>query len=132
MKKRSIGVRFYGVLFTVVGTYGVLYALLRLTAVKSTIFPPSEFIIGGVISLGCLANGIGVLRLKHWAYWMTLIGNGAWLLFGVAGSVRGTQRGDTNAWWALANSLVWCGVIFWYFLRPGVKAQFVRAATSDK
>jgi len=126
--KRPLGLKIYGTLFLIYGLYISSYAVVRLTipAAKSVIFPPSEFLIGGLIGLVALVNGIGILRLKRWGYWLTLFGNGIMLLF-IVMLIRGlvaSGGADGWGWVTLANSSVWCGLIFWYFLRPLVRAQF--------
>ena len=78
-----------------------------------------------------LASGIGVLLLKKWAYLIALALIGHGLLWDLLWFTPWYYHTDTlrpmPSW-----DLVLKGLILWYFLRPGVKAQFVKAATSNK
>ena len=68
-----------------------------------------------------LIAGIGVIRLKNWARWLTLMAAAAWVLFwGVAFCM------EPKLAWHCLLILGWGGLILWYFLRPSVRAQFIQ------
>ena len=82
--------------------------------------------------LVCIVTGVGLCQYMSWSRWLVLVGNGAFfvrnLLFVKGISI--SDKGTVVVFYLLLLS--WQIYLFWYFLRPGVKAQFVRAATSDK
>ena len=77
--------------------------------------------------LSNVVTGVGLLRLQKWAHSLLLAQtlffslSNLWFLFWL-------RRGDVTH----VTNLVWSGLILWYFLRPTVKAQFVKTATSNK
>lgn len=78
-------------------------------------------IIAMLISLCNVISGIGLLRLKNWARWLTIVIMGisvVWLMIDVV--ARGTLI-------RAIYGLIFSGVVLWYFLRPSVKAQFQRS-----
>ena len=87
-------------------------------------FEVAFFVVTPLVALGRIVGGIGLLILRTWAYWLTLVAAG----LSIAWSLRAV--GETSLG-SLLYVLGFHGAVLWYFLRPGVKAQFVRAATSD-
>lgn len=88
-----------------------------------------------VVSCVWLVAGIGVLMLKNWARWLTLMVAFLWLLFEGNGALteRRLERLYGPVWspygrsqWDRLIPIGWCALILWYFLRPSVRAQFVK------
>ena len=94
--------------------------------------------------LSQLALGIGMLKLWGWARWLILLGAGLLALLQIVRLVFPLSLGSPWLWLGLlgvpgfplavyvlvilgspALGFMWSGLLFWYFLRPGVKAQFV-------
>ena len=98
----------------------------------------------GLNLVGVVA-GIGVLRLQSWGRVLALVltavallllipahplWNVVWDILGGGGKYdMATMMTALGMWFFPLLFGVWT---IWYFLRPGVKAQFVKAATSDK
>ena len=122
MKARG-GVRVLGILFTslnLVSVASVIVLLLQGMPTPVVILQP----IGG------LAAGIGILWLKNWGRWLTvLIGAysatyDAYALVNIRTLFPEPYRPIGLA--LLVAVLAWNSFIIWYFLRPSVKAQFVK------
>jgi hypothetical protein len=87
-----------------------------------------------VTSLLHLIRGVGVLLLLRWARWLTLILGGIAVVTGIAAigfaalaTLLDSGQGFVRSWWVFqALNIASNGVGLWYFLRPSVKAQFVK------
>ncbi len=88
-----------------------------------------------------LSVGIGVLRRWNWARW-TVVGVSCFSLGKILFTLVGwlvNQPPDLHdalevaglfiILFVVALFVVWNSFLIWYFLRPAVKAQFVKAAT---
>ena len=140
MKRRSWGVTLFGILFILSGAVGVLNSARKLSVVSQKIqtvqteqqsdLRRGQRHLGLVLmaSVVFLIQGIGVLRLRRWARWLTLIYAAIQaLLFIKMLTVLMPMAKDylVPQWWV--GSLVnigQAGLTLWYFLRPSVKAQF--------
>jgi len=88
-----------------------------------------------VASCVWLVAGIGVLMLKNWARWLTLLAASGWLWFWGDGFLteRRLERVYGHQWrphgqsqWDWLIPIGWGALLLWYFLRPSVRAQFVK------
>ena len=87
-----------------------------------------------ILSLVTLIQGIGVLKLRQWAYWLTLLYTSIQVLVFIKFLMVVMPMAKdylVPQWWV--GSLVnigRAGLTLWYFLRPSVKAQFVSKSTN--
>ncbi len=151
MKKRSVGVTIFAVLFIIGGVSGLLINLLIPVAhrmVKSAIeleqsseqreelkkidallgSSSKDRVLVGATSTIQLAAGIGLLGLMGWAYSLTFLMIG----FSIFWAIFSFIFLKTIAGGFMLASLGWHTFMIWYFLRPGVKAQFVKTASSNQ
>lgn len=118
MKKRPIGVIIYGALL-MLGPIAILNFVHRSPTAEQI---DLAFL---VVMFMALITGIGLLMLKSWARWLMLVGTGLYLLWlPIAVGTGGEDLAHIGSWLGIVLPLGWCGSIFWYFLRPSVKAQF--------
>ncbi len=119
MRYRPLGVTLCGALCFLSGGALVLPALARLNA-DVTIATSFKLFLGPLlVSLFFLAIGIGLIMLQPWSRWLLFVGGGlVMLLLTTQLSVVGLG--------VYGLALATYGWIFWYFLQPGVKAQFVK------
>ena len=152
MKKRSLGVTIFGILFIVCGVLTSLGTVFTASApkvlptisterrarmgperqqklVQAEAFAASPWFgpyvaFATVASLILFASGFGLLMLRSWAWWLTLAVSGISLLSSVAGLIiwKGVDLQPLRVCFVLS----WNGLTIWYFLRPAVKAQFVK------
>ena len=133
MKKPPLGVKVFGILFILYGTYWICEMLIfnlfgKLRAAPQAFI--SFLILGtGVICLMALILGIGLLLLKNWARWLTLLCQGYVTLSSMVLAPHNiVAHGCLLAcWFSLGALAIWTTLVFWYFLRPAVKAQFKSA-----
>ena len=156
MKKRSLGVTIFGILFIVWGVLASLGTVFTASAPKvlptisverrdrmsperqqklaqAEAFAASPWFgpyiaFAAVASLVLLTSGFGLLMLRSWAWWLTLTASGISLLSQTVSPIiwKGAELQPLR----LCFTLSWSGFIIWYFLRPSVKAQFRKG--SDK
>ena len=131
--KRPLGVKVFGFLSVVWGLAVVLLTsqLMQLLVNKPRVPNPGVLFIilvgGGLI---WFANGVGLLMLSRWAYRTTVASSAMLavvsLLFYFIEDV-GSMAVGPRLWMIgfLLFGASWNGSLLWYFLRPGVKAQFV-------
>jgi len=126
--KRLLGLNILGGLVVILGvSLSVLMVVVEFGDAQPATSETS-LVVGFGLIFACI--GFGLLRLKRWAYWMTLIGSGfaAPIGLSVLSQCAGRQCGDF-----LVSGIVFGIVLlalgasaFCYLLRPSVKAQFVR------
>ena len=126
MKQRSLGVEIFGVLFICIGVLGFLVEGLRFYSAQlpSRLEVIEEYGRRGLYLLG-MAAGIGVLRRRRWAHWLTLVlvpVNVGLIVIEVVVEALSLVRWET--WCFFLLFLGWNGLVLGYFLRPGVRAQF--------
>ena len=146
MRKRSVGVTIFAVLF-IIGAVLTLVSLVTtpraLQMIVDTpgiapeakvqmettlqLFQSRSWLIG-LQALASLAAGIGLFLLQGWARWLTLIVAGLSIIQVVVslftqGGV-GTGAAAAVAVVALLGSVGWSGFIIWFFLRSSVREQF--------
>ena len=80
--------------------------------------------IMGFLGLLKLISGVGLLVVVDWARWLVLIGAGLHALASLVGLVTFNNFG--------MSSFIIDGMVIWYFLRPGVKAQFAKQVVNHK
>ena len=136
MKKRPLGLTIFGALFIIGGLLGLLspamakslsesaaltsHQQLQVKASMTSWWLAMSLAMGGA----SLAAGIGLLMLRRWAWWFTLLLAGVSTLQGIGGILAQPA-------WSLVDALVLLftfasnGVVIWYLLRPLIKAQFV-------
>ena len=91
----------------------------QLATASTVMMSPKYRMLAGATSAVRLIAGVGLMALQSWACWLVLIIAAisvlwlVWTLF--IGSIN---------WVILFFGLFWNGFMLWYFLRPGVKAQF--------
>lgn len=135
MKQRPLGVTIYAGLF-IIGALTPLSVLIMvsLRMIQEQLKTSDDVSLGigflvtsGAFVLYLLGVGIGLFFLKRWARWLALLSalvSSVWIGYvDVTMLSRASLKGL-----AVVNSLLvfcWNGVMFWYFLRPSVKAQFV-------
>ena len=142
MKKRPLGVKIFGVYFIILSLFDLVAwvtfgSKILLSIAKDGTYAfmagPMLFatLVGALSGALGLICGIGVLRLKNWARLLSVILMSV-ILFAITalGILVGRPLGWRSAHLWLALGLQ--GMMILYFLRPGVKAQFVKAATSHK
>ena len=151
MKKRSVGVTVFAVLFIVGAVLALLSLVTTPKAIEMALTTPglapetktqmeatlhlfrSRIGLIALQAIGGLAAGVGLFMLLGWARWLTIILAGLSVI--QVGISLVTQRGLPTgpgagmALAALVFSLAWSGLIIWFFLRPSVKAQFVKTTT---
>ena len=152
MKKRSVGVTIFAILFIVgallslistVTTPKALHAMLDapgMTAESKTqmqttlqLFQSRVWLILGQAVAG-LAAGVGLLMLQGWARWLTILLAGLNIVQVVVSLVTqgglGGGAAGAVALVALLFSLAWSGLLIWFFLQSSIKAQFEKTVTS--
>ena len=139
MKKRPVGVTVFGLLFILTGIFfSGMFLLLRHGR------DPEG--VAAIVGLATIIVGIGLLMLHRWARWVTLmsalaasvvsvlaVASSVWYLLNDVIAMHGERAAEgtskTILVWGLIVWMIflaWNGSILWYFLRPGVKAQFER------
>ena len=150
MRKRSVGVTIFSVIFIIGGALGLIGQILvpwihqsvgnvltekgvqlepekrQQLADANTVLISSQYRALAVgTSAVQLATGVGLLMLQSWAYWLVPIIAGVSLIWMAANELFVGKLMIGPSWVYLILSLGWNGLIVWYFLRPSVKAQFV-------
>ena len=121
--KQPLGVKVFGVLFIGLGLNGLWWFTSGGTGIFNTepmVRAPialRRFMMLGTVGIPLLdvVVGVGLLFMKAWA---------RRLILGIAGFVA-----FGALIFVILPLLLIAAVIFWYFLRPSVKAQFVKPAT---
>ena len=125
MKQRFAGVTVFGALFIVVG----LLFFLKCFSKTSIVYRMAPIAMG--MGASHVVTGIGLLRRKGWSRWFAILLALLTLLLGTSMLADVViEKLTPPLGWSLR--VVWGMVVLWYFLRPGVKAQFGRAAISGK
>ena len=130
MKKWSVGLTIFGVLFIIIGVLDGLE--LWVWKDYGSQFDSIILRVGiGLHILGVVA-GFGLLRRAGWARWLSILLAGVWATCAVWKILGFTSARNFRfsflltdvfeTWWL--TTLVWSGIILWYFLRTSVKAQF--------
>ena len=122
MTKRSFGVTVFGVLFIVVGVFCFWLGIKQYSIEHRhwTVDGLAVFMARNVLNLFGVLAGAGMFMLRLWAYRTTLLLAVGWVLVSVVTLLTGATGVAFPIMW------LWNGCILWYFLRPGVKAQFQR------
>ena len=126
MKRSSVGVAVLSIFLALSN----LFSMLLFTSMFSVNWPRVAFegriayVVIMALNLAGVTAGVGLARCFRWAYILTLWLVGLWLSCFIFIWAKFHHP--------LVKGLIMLLFIFWYCLRPGVKAQFVRAATSDK
>ncbi len=158
MKKRPVGITLFGIAFILNGLFNGGHCVQLWARAKHLARPFSEdrpnltpevqkevdqleadnasrYQQAQLLIVGCLVanvmrviTGLGLLLMWLPAYWLAL----GFSIFGAALFVVQVATGTSVRWISFILILGWNGLVVWYFLRPAVKAQFVKAATSDK
>ena len=126
MKKRLLGIKVFGVLFALLGATGLAQVVLRLTQPNliNAHVPINSVVL--VSTLFCVI-GFGLLMLWNGIRWLIVIGASTVLIFVVVSfAMDAVALGRKADWMGLVVNVAFFGFIIWYFLRPGVKAQFVK------
>jgi hypothetical protein len=125
--KAQGGIRIFGILFTGFNILSFLSAIQILGQGGQTPYVTIQPIAG-------LVAGIGVLMLKHWARRLTVFLAGYSASYGVFSLFKSgvifPQPYRSSGIGVLVVALIWNALILWYFLRPGVKAQFQRRSAA--
>ncbi len=155
--KLPLGAKIFGTIFILSGGWGLLMAVATGFSTVSTLpayrVPDYLLTLLALVSLLTLIAGVGVLTATKWGYWMGITVVVARIILSISETVRrhqiieiashdrlidqsaiqqSLQNLQLIEWvWPLC-ALSWYGLILWYFLRPGVKAQFIKTATRDK
>ena len=151
MKKRSVGVTVFAILFILGGLLGLVSVvvtpqLLRVAMETPGMTPEtqtqlqtaqhlfeSRLGLMAAQSVAGAAAGIGLLMLQLWAWWLTLVLVGLSVLLAIVGLISqgglGQGPGLMIGVFGLLFVLGWNAFIVWFFLRPSVKEQFARTST---
>ena len=149
MKKRSVGVTVFAILFLVGGLLGLLSVVVTPQLMKTVLQSPdmpeatktqlqttltmfeSRAGLMAAQAAGGVATGVGLL-LQLWAWWLTLILAGLSVIQGIIGLFAGGAQGAgvVGMLVGLAVVLAWNGLVVWFFLRQAVKGQFQKSITS--
>ncbi len=120
MKRQLVGATLFGIWFILLAVASLLSSLYLWVFAQPKVpchpFPALLHVFG-------IASGIGVLRRQRWALLLTLLLAGFWIFWNVARRVvieYGALSTPTRA--TIVLTLVWNGMILWYFLRPSVRA----------
>ena len=134
--KQPVGVRIFGMLFVPFGAYCLVVAVLGVT-IKQQEWEwfPQAAVIPLTIGLFSLVTGVGLLMLRVWARRSALLGAGFVLLVQAISVIQDpgffrSELAEPVHWFVFAGGMVWSGLALWYFLRPGVKAQFISKTTN--
>ncbi len=133
-----LGIKIFGVLFGVLGGIFLMVAAIGVTIKRDEWeWFPDLAILPLAMGLVLMAQGIGLLLLRGWARKLALIGASIVLLICVASVVMDpgffqSRRATFEPMFGFVSMSILSAWTLWYFLRPSVKAQFVRTATSDK
>lgn len=126
MKRPSVGVTVFATLFTLNGVSNLLAVWMRPSWSRSEVVVPAV-----LTAIAYSICGIGLFMVQRWARWLALILASVSVVWVIAQFLK--EPAPTQ------GHFVYCGIglasgllAIWYFLRPGVKAQFSKAATSDK
>lgn len=144
MRKRTIGVTIFGIIFIILGLYSISLPLIMHEKLKpissiASIVEGLSFIkyfpliispftlIGGLL---CIIIGIGMFKLRFWA-WYFVIAN---QIIGIlslpnTGFIFGWQAYDSLK---LAIQIGLIAFILWFFMRPKIKEQFLIAEARFK
>jgi hypothetical protein len=150
MKKRSVGVTIFAILFIIGGVLGLLSAVVTPKMLRSIVEAPgitteaqtqlkttlnvfeSRLVPMAAQAAAMLASGIGLLMLQMWAWWLTLVLVGISVLMTLVGLILqgglGQGPGLAIAVFSLLFILGWNGFIAWFFLRASVKEQFAKTS----
>lgn len=129
MKQRPFGVKLFGIWFVVFGSLGAIgatgYALVasgvdHFYGVERTVLRNLQISRSIVVSLLWLACGVGLFMMKRWARRLAFIA----AILSSANVILTKSSDGTLSWPESVVVLGWSGLVIWYFLRPGVKAQF--------
>lgn len=147
MTKRPLGLTLFGILFILSGVIDGLDSGWKLSRVSQKIQTvqaeqqrdlrsgPRHLGLALILDLMILIQGVGVLRLRQWAYWLTLLYTTIQVLIFMTFLMVLMPTAKTYLvpqWWVgPLIPLSRCGLILWYFTRPAVKAQFQRGGRSS-
>ena len=125
MKARG-GVRSFGVLFMLFNAMSIV----GMVSGSSTDVPNLSI----PIALVGMVAGIGILMLQSWARWTTILlagYNAGMMILPLlkSGELLARPHGSGAIVLVLAL-LAWNVLVLWYFLRPGVKAQFQKSSST--
>ncbi|MBI3324053.1 MAG: hypothetical protein HYZ92_02120 [Candidatus Omnitrophica bacterium] len=135
MKKRPLGLTVFGVIFLFVNALALSAdAYLIIANPKPVDFriigsrPATMNTVNVILHLLGLATGLGVLKLRRWAYRTGVFLTAFYLLWGVIErwgvELTTAELVGMNSRYAVAM------LSLWYFLRPAVKAQFQRDSSA--
>jgi len=139
MRKRTVGVTIFGIIFIISGLYSILLPLImyeKLKPISSMVsiveglsfikyFPliisPFTLIEG----LFCIIMGIGMFRLRFWAWYLVIANQ-------IIGILSLPNTGFIFGWQAydplkIATHIGLIAFILWFFMRPKIREQFLIA-----
>ena len=120
------GISTVGAINLLIGIYYVLHSF----GFRLNLFSGSCLVLGSVLFL----SGIGLVRRRNWIRWLALVITAflsVWLGLGALASFLWAGSLDRHGY-LMVGVAVYELFVWWYLTRPAVKAQFVKAATSDK
>lgn len=119
--KQSGGIRAFGILFIVLNVLGIFCVLIAPTG--DTERARRQLLFGLLFFSMGVISAIGLVRLSEWARWATLVLTALVLVWALSGVLALHSFG-------MIPVICWTGFILFYFLRPGVKAQFQKTTTN--
>ncbi len=147
MRKRTVGVTIFGLIFIILGIILGLYAMLTSWITYERLKPYSLIAsvvkglsfakyIPAINSLALIKGallvivGIGIFKLKPWAWYLVIASQ-------IIGVLSLSNTGFILGWQAyvplkLAGQAVLIVFILWFFMRPGIKKQFLSAGEKFK
>ncbi|MFC1594341.1 hypothetical protein ACFL38_03345 [Candidatus Omnitrophota bacterium] len=141
-KERSAGVLAFGIVCIVLGCIGLLGVLFTINQVQLN---PPGFAMSFVFTVMLLVSGCGIVRVQSWArkliLWyaavtlITALTYSPWAVKKVAPltteklaelglPISSEAIGMFLMIVNLVPTLIFAGIVFYFFTRPGVKAQF--------
>ena len=116
------GVRLFGTLFVVFNVLSLFTAMGMLSQGAGNFSVAVQPLVG-------LIAGIGILKLNNWARWLSVLLAGYSAIYAVISLAKSpiilNQSARPLGMGIFGIALMWHICILWYFLRPGVRTQFM-------
>ncbi|MBI4004286.1 MAG: hypothetical protein HY353_04620 [Candidatus Omnitrophica bacterium] len=129
MKKSSFGIKLFGGVSIYFGCPSLVAFFggiaWHMSSSRSMTTSDAIVLFKNLVGVLGLISGVGVLSLQNWARLLILVAAGMSVLLTpiMVWVIYPTLFGESPVTLGL-TTLVWNGFMIWYFLRPGVKAQF--------
>lgn len=137
MRKRTVGVTIFGIIFIILGLYSISLSLIheKLKSIFSAVLIEegfslivyflliiSPFALRGLL---CIIIGIGMFRLRFWAWYLVIADQIIGILWlSNLGFIFGWQVYDPLK---IATPIGLIAFILWFFMRPKIREQFLIA-----